>query len=221
MSSPTKRFGIFRTITDDPPPPEPSQSFDNTMFKYPIDLHNPASKEISSPSLEKSPPPLHLLPSFLTKPLNRSNFPKNLNEAKETTFQKLDPKNYANYERKLLTPNPAAYRSRNFDHDSSLNSSGNFSNASFSLMKSTEESSREENERRRKPKKRPLEESEKNFYVIRLDFISQGKDGRTTVMIKNIPNKYTQKMLLHAIDKKFAKTYDFLYLPIDFKVCFI
>jgi hypothetical protein len=44
-----------------------------------------------------------------------------------------------------------------------------------------------------------------------------GKDGRTTLMIKNIPNKYTQKMLLATIDESFRGTYDFFYLPIDFK----
>ena len=36
-------------------------------------------------------------------------------------------------------------------------------------------------------------------------------------MMKNIPNKYTQKMLLAAIDEDFARSYDFFYLPIDFK----
>lgn len=44
-----------------------------------------------------------------------------------------------------------------------------------------------------------------------------GEDKRTTLMIKNIPNKYTQKMLLTTIDEKFHGTYDFFYLPIDFK----
>ncbi len=37
-------------------------------------------------------------------------------------------------------------------------------------------------------------------------------------MIKNIPNKYDQEMLLQAVDKSFKGTYDFLYLPIDLKV---
>ena len=37
-------------------------------------------------------------------------------------------------------------------------------------------------------------------------------------MVKNIPNKYTQKMLLATIDEHFRGTYDFFYLPIDFKV---
>ena len=49
-----------------------------------------------------------------------------------------------------------------------------------------------------------------------MDVLSK-KDNRTTVMIKNIPNKYTQKMLLKKIDKKFKNIYDFFYLPIDLK----
>ncbi|KDD71869.1 RNA recognition motif 2 [Helicosporidium sp. ATCC 50920] len=47
--------------------------------------------------------------------------------------------------------------------------------------------------------------------------VERGEDQRTTVMIKNIPNKYTQKMLLALIDADFRGEYDFFYLPIDFK----
>ena len=83
---------------------------------------------------------------------------------------------------------------------------------------STEDSSREEQQERGRPKKRPLYEEEKNFYVINLDKVKEARDLRTTIMIKNIPNKYTQKMLLSAINKNFAGSYNFLYLPIDFKV---
>ncbi|OMJ89622.1 hypothetical protein SteCoe_8158 [Stentor coeruleus] len=125
--------------------------------------------------------------------------------------------NISQYQRKLATPTTFIARNRGFNFDSSLEGSGFLSNRSVNMKISTEESSREETEERRKPKKRPLEESEKNFYVIRLDIIASGRDTRTTVMIKNIPNKYTQRMLLQTIDKKFSGTYDFLYLPIDFK----
>lgn len=47
--------------------------------------------------------------------------------------------------------------------------------------------------------------------------VVSGEDKRTTLMIKNIPNKYTQKMLLATIDEDFRGHYDFFYLPIDFK----
>lgn len=47
--------------------------------------------------------------------------------------------------------------------------------------------------------------------------MSKGLDKRTTIMIRNIPNKYTQAMLLQEIDASYRGAYDFFYLPIDFK----
>ncbi|XP_043687251.1 protein MEI2-like 4 isoform X3 [Telopea speciosissima] len=57
----------------------------------------------------------------------------------------------------------------------------------------------------------------KKQYELDIDRIVCGEDTRTTLMIKNIPNKYTSKMLLAAIDEHQRGTYDFIYLPIDFK----
>lgn len=56
----------------------------------------------------------------------------------------------------------------------------------------------------------------KRIFEINYDVIE--KDPRTTVMIKNIPNKYSLKLLSDEIDEKHANTYDFLYLPFDFDV---
>lgn len=57
----------------------------------------------------------------------------------------------------------------------------------------------------------------KKQFQLELDKIRSREDMRTTLMIKNIPNKYTSKMLLAAIDENHRGTYDFVYLPIDFK----
>lgn len=43
------------------------------------------------------------------------------------------------------------------------------------------------------------------------------RDGRTTVMLKNIPNNYTRSMFLEMLDQHgFVGLYDFVYLPCDF-----
>ena len=55
-------------------------------------------------------------------------------------------------------------------------------------------------------------------FTIELDLIKQGLEKRTTIMIRNIPNRYNQESLLRVIDVKFKGMYDFLYLPMDFKV---
>jgi len=41
--------------------------------------------------------------------------------------------------------------------------------------------------------------------------------ARTTIMVRNIPNKYNQKMLLEMLDQHSGTQYNFFYLPIDFK----
>ncbi|CAO2042087.1 unnamed protein product [Urochloa humidicola] len=57
----------------------------------------------------------------------------------------------------------------------------------------------------------------KRLFELDIERIIRGDDPRTTLMIKNIPNKYTSKMLLAAIDESHRGIYDFIYLPIDFK----
>ncbi|GFS33081.1 MEI2-like protein 1 [Actinidia rufa] len=61
----------------------------------------------------------------------------------------------------------------------------------------------------------------KKQFELDIDRIMRGDDNRTTLMIKNIPNKYTSKLLLAAIDERHKGAYDFIYLPIDFKASFL
>ncbi|KAI8024388.1 Protein terminal ear1 [Camellia lanceoleosa] len=84
---------------------------------------------------------------------------------------------------------------------------------------------------------RPLKGRQaRNFdprFLINEDAIMESncRDSRTTVMIKNIPNKYSQKLLLNMLDNHCIhcneqvadggddqplSSYDFVYLPIDF-----
>lgn len=61
-----------------------------------------------------------------------------------------------------------------------------------------------------------LQQSEEgSSYTI--DIVNIKNDPRTTIMIRNIPNKYTIKELSEEIDQIFPNTYDFLYLPCDSK----
>ncbi|GLJ18311.1 hypothetical protein SUGI_0324030 [Cryptomeria japonica] len=73
-------------------------------------------------------------------------------------------------------------------------------------------------------------EAGSNFAFDEAKAESNSSDARTTVMIKNIPNKYSQQMLLSMLDQHCMScnepitdpneplsAYDFVYLPIDFK----
>ena len=63
-------------------------------------------------------------------------------------------------------------------------------------------------------------QSDYNNFSIDSNKVLYGLDQRTTVMIKNIPNKYTLKLLTDEINMQFSNKYDFIYLPLDFSVDF-
>ena len=52
--------------------------------------------------------------------------------------------------------------------------------------------------------------------ILNLDDIVTGKDTRTTVMIRNIPIKYTDEKLIEALSE-FNGKYDCLYMPYDYE----
>jgi len=62
-------------------------------------------------------------------------------------------------------------------------------------------------------------EEENNNLSLSIDDVRTGRDRRTSLMVRNIPNKYTQRMLLSEFaDAGHGPTrMDFFYLPIDFK----
>ena len=64
--------------------------------------------------------------------------------------------------------------------------------------------------------KRNTSEVERQKYIIIISNIINGRDPRTTVMIKNIPTFISQVELLEKINKNYSTAYNFFYLPIDF-----
>jgi len=62
-----------------------------------------------------------------------------------------------------------------------------------------------------------IPEDDRFRYALNLSKVRSGEDRRTTLMIKNIPNKYTQRLLLQTVEEKYKGAFDFFYLPIDFK----
>ena len=60
----------------------------------------------------------------------------------------------------------------------------------------------------------PIIDQSKNQINLMNIFLCE--DNRTTLMIKNIPNKYTISSFLEEINIYFKHTYDVFYLPIDY-----
>ena len=52
--------------------------------------------------------------------------------------------------------------------------------------------------------------------ILNLDDIVTGKDTRTTIMIRNIPIKYTDEILIESLSE-FDGKYDCLYMPYDYE----
>ena len=42
-------------------------------------------------------------------------------------------------------------------------------------------------------------------------------EEKTTIMMQNIPNKFTKELLISEINREFKGKYNFFYLPIDMK----
>ncbi|KAJ5985136.1 hypothetical protein N7499_008586 [Penicillium canescens] len=62
----------------------------------------------------------------------------------------------------------------------------------------------------------PSKESSNGENTIDMDLIHRGMDVRSTIMIRNIPNKITSDELKNILDESSFGKYDFLYLRMDF-----
>jgi len=63
-------------------------------------------------------------------------------------------------------------------------------------------------------------QGKEEFHDFKVDLVNiiTGKDKRTTIMLRNIPNKYTLQNLVDEINSLFIGKYDYINLPIDYEV---
>ena len=59
------------------------------------------------------------------------------------------------------------------------------------------------------------EKNEEKNYILDINKVISLEDQRTTIMIKNIPNKFNKELLLSIINQNFKGTYDLFILPTD------
>ena len=87
--------------------------------------------------------------------------------------------------------------------DKSSNSNSNLANSNLVANNSLTDSS-----------SKKVEETGADMNLI-IDKVISCEDTRTTIMIKNIPNKFNRELLLEIIDQHFKGTYDMFVLPTD------
>ena len=115
---------------------------------------------------------------------NKSN-----NTTKEKKTKNIESKNSTNNNKSLNNTNNRKLSEQSFNKNIETSTNNNNNNINFTTKK-----------------------CEKLF--LNLDDIASGKDLRTTVMIRNIPIKYTDNILNETF-KEFHGKYDCLYMPYD------
>ena len=104
-------------------------------------------------------------------------------------------------------PQPRFENLRNTSNHESDSRNNHTSNQIHSIPTSSSSSTTSKSKDGKKSKPRP--------YALQVDDIISGKDQRTTIMVRNIPMKYTQQMVMSEIEETFSGLYDFFYLPMD------
>jgi len=125
----------------------------------------------------------------------------------------------------FCTPSEMIYNNPNNPFNNNQNQNNYFSNGRQMIVPTAQLDTNAftHNDKPKKNKKKHNKDNKddtttpENQYVISFDKIISNKDKRTTLMIRNIPNKYTISALMDEINSCFEGKYDFLYLPLDYK----
>ena len=145
---------------------------------------------------------------------NANNNNKNINDNKTSNNSSSEEKN----QNKLNNSAIKNINNSNNNYRNSINNSSNYKNNSYrkndTNNNNSVNSSLNSNANNNSTNNIQYNKGEKN--LLNLDDILSGKDTRTTVMIRNIPIKYTEDILIEALDE-FKGKYDCLYMPFDYE----
>ncbi|KAH8821590.1 RNA recognition motif 2-domain-containing protein [Xylogone sp. PMI_703] len=107
-------------------------------------------------------------------------------------------------------------RSQNYSHDSNNNLGYSQSSQSLNDIGQGAGKRNQANWRTQHSRSDRRRRTNSNNNYVDIDKIRQGIDVRTTVMLRNIPNKVDQPTLKRIVDESSHGLYDFMYLRIDF-----
>ena len=104
------------------------------------------------------------------------------------------------------------YDSKSFESNSinSISDSSLSENSNNNQIK--ENKKNEQNEKNKQKEKEKIDEKD---MTLEINKVISMEDKRTTIMIKNIPNRFNKDLLLSIINQNFKGTYDLFILPTD------
>ena len=137
---------------------------------------------------------------------NKENEPKEEDEQEEDETSNI----YDNISNNPSEDNSRDSRAHQDDHDDHDDENKNYNTllSNFEIYENSYQFNQEEKVEIEK------KEEEMNLDLNINDIISQ-KDKRSTLMIKNIPNKFNQEYILNIINQNFKGTFDIFVLPTD------
>ena len=146
--------------------------------------------------------------------INNNNGNKIKEKEKEKEKEKSDSKDKKNKNKSSNTNKNSNQNNNNTSNNNFRNSNNNYKNTNNNYKNTDTHNTNNNSNSNNNNNNSSNCKGEKN--LLNLDDIISGKDTRTTVMIRNIPIKYTDNILIEELDE-FKGKYDCLYMPYDYE----
>ena len=146
--------------------------------------------------------------------INNNNGNKIKEKEKEKEKEKSDSKDKKNKNKSSNTNKNSIQNNNNTSNNNFRNSNNNYKNTNNNYKNTDTHNTNNNSNSNNNNNNSSNCKGEKN--LLNLDDIISGKDTRTTVMIRNIPIKYTDNILIEELDE-FKGKYDCLYMPYDYE----